>query len=155
MGQVDAVYVKEHLGDGQTKILNVLGPDEFRKRHVPGSVNIPVDSSDFQERVRENLPELDQAVIVHCSSPESPSSTRAVHILESMGYTRVHDFKAGIQGWLDAGEMLEGSEATYKPMAERLPRGRRPSPARGRGDRAVDAPLAAEDAPQADAPLRP
>src|ERR1051325_2044855 len=100
---LDAAQTRDKMRSGQAKVLNVLSEQQFSEKHLPGSLNVPNDSPDFQQRVQQVLPDKSQPVIVHCSSNECPASTKAARKLEAMGYREVYDFKAGLQGWEDAG----------------------------------------------------
>lgn len=121
---VDAAYTKKHLANGKTKVINVLSKGSFDKKHLPGSVNIPEESPDFAQQVQQMVPDKSTPVIVHCSSMECQASTRAARKLEGAGYTNVVDFKAGLQGWQEAGNEFESGapSATQSPRDERSPR---------------------------------
>jgi 3-mercaptopyruvate sulfurtransferase SseA len=70
--------------------------------------------------VQREVPDKSTPIIVHCSSMECQSSTKAARRLESLGYKEVYDFKAGLQGWQDAGNGFES--AGKAPGQERPPR---------------------------------
>lgn len=123
---VDAKYVKAHLNDGLTKVVNVLSETDYGKKHIPGSLNAPVETPGFESRIKELVPDKDQPVIVHCSSNDCLASTKASKKLEELGYTQVYEFKPGIQGWDEAGNAFEGSEAGRAP-AEPATRPARPA----------------------------
>lgn len=116
---VDAGFVKEHLNDGRTQVLNVLPEDQFRRRHIPGSLNAPVDDAAFDDRVKALIPDKSTPVIVHCSDTDCQASTRAARRLQELGYADVKDFKAGTAGWKEAGHSFEGksSIASQGPLA--------------------------------------
>ena len=117
---VDAAFTKKHLQDGKTKVINVLARDKYAEKHIPGSINIPEDSPDFVPKVEQFIPDKSTPVIVHCSNMDCQASTKAARKLESLGYKEVYDFKAGLQGWQDAGNEFE---TPGKPTrAERPPR---------------------------------
>jgi len=65
-------------------VVDVRGPREYRRGHVEGAVNIPVD--DLRERLGE-LPK-DRPVFVYCKS--GMRSSRAAHLLEGMGFAVVN-----------------------------------------------------------------
>ena len=104
---VDAAFTRKRLEDGKAKVINVLAPERFAEKHLPGSVNLPEDSPDFAGQVQRLVPDKSTPVIVHCSSMECQASTKAARRLESLGYKEVYDFKAGLQGWQEAGHPFE------------------------------------------------
>jgi rhodanese-related sulfurtransferase len=119
---VESDEVEEAVEDLDARILNVLPRAEFDERHIPHSINVPLDDPAFEETVRRFVPRPDQRVIVHCSGLSCPSSTRAAARLEAMGYTQVFDYKAGIAGWAAENRPFEAGQAT---------RGRPARPRRG------------------------
>jgi rhodanese-related sulfurtransferase len=122
---VDAAFTKQHLQDRKTKVINVLSKERYAQGHLPGSINVPEDSPDFVEQVQRLIPDKSTPMIVHCSSLECQASTKAARKLESHGYKEVYDFKAGLQGWQDAGNQFETGapgSAPQTPTLERPPR---------------------------------
>ena len=65
-------------------LLDVRTPGEYRQGHIPGSVNIPLDSI-RQAEVR--IPDKATPLFVHCLSGARSSS--AVRMLRQLGYTEV------------------------------------------------------------------
>jgi rhodanese-related sulfurtransferase len=123
---VDADFVQRSLGDGRTLVLNVLAEGPFGLKRIPGSVNAPVDDPGFGERVRRLAPDPGQPIIVHCSGEPCAASAKAVRLLEEMGYTQVSHFRAGLQGWAQAGHDFESGGAKER-RPERPGRGERPA----------------------------
>jgi len=128
---VDANYVQRRLGDGAV-VLNVLSEEQYEERHIPGSINVPNDAPDFNDRVLQAVPQKDTPVIVHCSSMQCPASTQAARKLKSLGYTEVYDYKAGIEDWVGADRATEtGPSSRPQPT-----RGDRPERVRTQASRA-------------------
>ncbi|HUR62050.1 MAG TPA: rhodanese-like domain-containing protein [Candidatus Thermoplasmatota archaeon] len=122
---VDADEVEEAMGDREARILNVLPRAKYDQRHIPFSINIPLDDPDFESLVRQVCHRQDQRIIVHCSSLACDASTRAALRIEAMGYTHVLEFKAGIAGWAAANRRFEAGQATRR--GDFPPRGPRPA----------------------------
>ena len=115
---VDAAFTKKHLQDGRSKVINVLAPEKFAEKHLPGSINVPEEGPDFIEQVQRQVPDKSTPIIVHCSSMDCQASTKAARKLEGLGYKEVYDFKAGLQGWQEAGndfETAEGHDRQARP----------------------------------------
>lgn len=107
--RVAAGWVQRRLEEGGVALLNVLGPDAFAQGHIPGSVNAPVEEEGFEEKAHQAVPDRTQPVIVYCASTECQASPKAARKLEAQGYSKVYDFKAGMEGWRKAGLPVEGT----------------------------------------------
>lgn len=88
-------------------IINVLPSDAFKKGHIPGSVNIPAEAADFENKVASLVGDKTAPVVVYCASAECDASPKAARRLEQAGFKNVYDFEAGLQGWKDAGFSVE------------------------------------------------
>jgi rhodanese-related sulfurtransferase len=82
-------------------IVDVRTPEEYRAGHIPSAVNIPLST------IEENPPteNKDALIIVYCRTGNR--SGQAERILESQGYTDVHNF-GGILDW--EGRTVTGGE---------------------------------------------
>jgi len=72
MRQVEAETVtREELIEPQgtrgMKLVDVLSPESFATRHIPGAVNLPV--ADIRHRAPEVLPDRDAPIVVYCGGP--------------------------------------------------------------------------------------
>lgn len=81
-----------HATEGAV-LIDVRGADEYRQGHIPGAVNIPLDSID---RVLAEYPQKETPLFVHCLS--GARSGRAVSFLQRAGYTNVKNI-GGINGY--------------------------------------------------------
>ena len=86
------------------KLVEVLSPDSYKKGHIPGAINIPVDK--LKTEAKKQLKKTD-TIVVYCASYTCHASTNAAALLGKMGYKKVLDYKAGKQGWKDAGLEIE------------------------------------------------
>lgn len=77
-------------------LVDVRTPEEFAAGHIPGAVNIAVET--LESRLEE-IP-TDQPVVVYCRSGNR--SATAADILVSAGYNPVYDL-GGIINWTTAG----------------------------------------------------
>lgn len=112
MKTIQAAELERHLtGDDAPPVINVLDSDTFEDKHIPGSVNIPMESEDFVERVEQRLGGKSQPVVVYCASTQCDASEKAARQLEEAGFTNVQDFESGVEGWEQAGYQLEGRQA--------------------------------------------
>lgn len=74
-------------------LLDVRSPEEYREKHIPGSVNLPLDRIYSVEGI---VPDKNAKIIVYCLSGARASS--AARALIRMGYTDVSNM-GGIAGW--------------------------------------------------------
>jgi len=87
-------------------LVDVLSPTSYRREHVPGAVNIPLNSSDFVLRVQERAGSKDRLIVVYCASADCDASERAAAALERAGFTNVRDFEGGLEEWADVGKSV-------------------------------------------------
>ena len=90
-------------------VVDVLPRESFEKHHLPGSINVPLETEGFADEVRRRTGE-DASVVVYCASESCDASPKAARQLEQAGFGEVYDFEAGIEGWREAGFALEGAE---------------------------------------------
>ena len=76
--------VKEFESTEDAVLLDVRTVDEYAEGHIPGSINIPLDTV---ASVLERIPDKDTPLFVHCLS--GGRSGKAVSFLKKLGYTQV------------------------------------------------------------------
>lgn len=96
-------------------LLNVLPPEVFQEKRIPGSVNACVYEMTFLENVTRLIPSKDQPIIVHGAGPDSLEGAVAAEKLKRAGYSSVEHFDAGLDGWVTAGFPTVG---TPRPVEE-------------------------------------
>jgi rhodanese-related sulfurtransferase len=100
MNTIDAKTLGQWQSGGRSfLLLNVLSADAFAKDRIPGSVNVPVDSTDFAARVERLAGDKSRAIVTYCASFECDASTRAARQLIAAGFQDVTDFKGGMKEW--------------------------------------------------------
>ena len=80
---IDAA-VEASRSDPDGMLLDVRTVDEYAEGHIPGSINIPLDTV---ASVLECIPDKDAPLFVHCLS--GGRSGKAVAFLKKLGYTQV------------------------------------------------------------------
>ena len=104
METITTEELKEKLDDEDDFILvNVLSEEQFRKEHIPNSINIPLGE------IGRRRDELDpqKEIIVYCKNFECDASPIAVKKLEKLGFEKVVDYKGGIEDWKKKGHTIE------------------------------------------------
>jgi len=89
-------------------VVDVLSPESYQARHLPGAINLPVYAID-EGAVRGWA--RDRKIVVYCASFECQASPTAARKLEALGFTRVWDFEGGLKDWSEAGYPFEGEAA--------------------------------------------
>ncbi len=110
METIETEDLKKMMDDDEDfELINVLGREQFEMKHIPGSVNVPVDD-DFEDKIKEKYPDKDAKIVVYCASKDCQASPKAAKKLEQMGYSNVYDYEGGIKEWEEAGNKTEGKE---------------------------------------------
>ena len=94
--------------DAPPILINALPTAAHRAKHIPGSINVPVDDLDLIETI---VPNKDDAIVVYCANSSCTASVKAIKKLHDMGYTNVRDFEGGYAAWRRAGHPLVGENA--------------------------------------------
>ena len=55
------------LSSGRITLVDVLSPESFAARHIPGGVNLPV--ADIARRAGDELPDRHARIITYCGGP--------------------------------------------------------------------------------------
>lgn len=75
-------------------LIDVRTPEEFAAGHIPGAVNIDVQSDDFRQKIQE----LDRSktAAVYCRSGVRSMNASRILVLEGF---KVYNLKKGFLGW--------------------------------------------------------
>ncbi len=86
------------------KLLDVLPKDNFEKGHIENAISMPLGEIN-RERTSKMLSKTDN-IITYCGGFKCPMSTEAAKKLMELGYTKVLDYKGGIEEWEKRGNKL-------------------------------------------------
>ncbi|WP_164856191.1 rhodanese-like domain-containing protein [Lujinxingia sediminis] len=115
---MSSTELQQRIVEGEDFVLiDILNPEDYQREHIPGAINIPVES--LKERARKDLGK-NQRIVVYGDSHDAEASTRAAKILEELGFRKVSDFDGGLDAWKNAGFLTEGSEAQIVGEVTRL-----------------------------------
>ncbi len=106
MKSINREALNERLANDGLTLVEVLAPEDYRKFHLPGALNVPLDE-EFDERIQEAVPDKDQPVVVYCYDSECQASPKAAQRMEELGYRQVFDYEAGKVDWQEAGMPTE------------------------------------------------
>jgi rhodanese-related sulfurtransferase len=119
MPRVIGLEELDRLRDLGVPLLDVLPEESFRRQHIPGAANAPLDADDFADQVRAVAPDRTAPLIVYCLDPQCEASPMAAHVLEDhLGYEDVLLFEGGLVAWRRAGRSYEGSGPERRPMRD-------------------------------------
>lgn len=87
---------------GGFALLDVRTPEEFSAGHIPGAINLDVQSASFITDLRGLKAE--QGYLVYCRSGRR--SARASGIMAEEGFRDLFDLAPGFNGWKSAGRTV-------------------------------------------------
>lgn len=93
-------------------LLDVRLEDDFAAAHLPGALNACVFKTSFLADVAKLGWPKNRSIVVYGERSGSHESRVAADRLARDGYTRVVDFRDGLQGWQTAGHAIEGTGKT-------------------------------------------
>ena len=103
--QVDFPAVYQIWKKEGAVFVDVRSAANFKRGHIPGAVNIPVN------RTKDNLSVLptdkEAFLITYCGGIECPNAYQLMNVLLASGYRNVKFFPRGLRGWLALGYPLE------------------------------------------------
>ena len=89
--------------DKHNVVLDVRTPGEFAAGHVPGAVNIDVNSPEFEAKMKALDP--DKTYLVHCAA--GTRSARACGKLSKLNFGHLYNLEGGFRAWQRAGNKAE------------------------------------------------
>ena len=90
---IEYEYAKTILkNDNNAILLDVRSPQEYRERHLQGSINIPLYN--LEDEVEEKIQNKQNTIIVYCQS--GGRSKKACEILSYKKYKSVYNIEGGL-----------------------------------------------------------
>ena len=100
--------VKAARESGRPLILDVLPPEHFESRHIPGARNACVYEMTFLEQMATLAPDKGVPIIAYGAGEGSLDAVTAAGKLHRAGYTDVAVLEGGLPAWVQDGNPLEG-----------------------------------------------
>ena len=99
--RLDAAQLKSAVTDQHAQIVDVRGPDEWRRGHIPGAIHIPLAA------LPDRMGELNAAtpIVLHCKG--GSRSAIATSFLQARGISNVSNLAGGFESWVKAGFEVE------------------------------------------------
>ena len=95
----------------QTIVVDLLPPDHYEGRHIPGARNACVFQVSFLKELAAAAPDKEALVVVYGASERSQDAAVALDKMERAGYQQIAFLQGGLAAWHEKGYALEG-EAT-------------------------------------------
>ena len=80
-------------------LINVLPRNDFIKKHIPGSINIPVQ--DLDKEANKLFSQHDW-IVVYCANNTCDASHKAGEKLIKLGFSNVFRFSGGMDEWTNS-----------------------------------------------------
>jgi len=92
----------------ETVLIDLLSPEHFARRHIPGAQNACVFQVSFLDDLAVVAPDKQVPVVVYGASIRSHDAAMAIEKLDRAGYEHVSFLKGGLEACHGAGYELEG-----------------------------------------------
>lgn len=94
--------VQRQAAGEKVLVIDVRSPDEFAAGHVPGAINVPVDSITGNEAILKDWKQ--KPVVLYCKSGRR--AAMAASTLEKQGFIRLEHLTGDIGGWQAQGRPM-------------------------------------------------
>jgi len=88
-------------------IIDIREERDYLLGHIEGAIHLSRNA--LETTVVDIAPGFDTPIVIYCSVGTSCAS--AVEALRRLGYQRAFSLKGGLQGWLEAGGLVESSRS--------------------------------------------
>jgi len=92
----------------ETVLIDLLSPEHFTNRHIPGAINVCLFYASFLGDLDVAAPDKQVPIVVYGASPNSHDAATALEKLDRAGYESVAFLEGGLEAWRRAGYGLEG-----------------------------------------------
>ena len=92
--------LRQRLGEGNgLQLWNVQTDQFFSGELIPTSRRVPLDTLEqHAARIGKDVP-----IVTYCGGPQCPQSREAAQKLAAIGFTDVHIYTDGLEGWKTGG----------------------------------------------------
>ena len=92
----------------ETVLIDLLSPEHFASRHIPGAQNACVFQVSFLDDLAVAAPDKQVSIVVYGASARCQDAAMALEKLDRAGYEHVTFLKGGLETWRGSGYDLEG-----------------------------------------------
>ena len=100
---VDVAEFAKLREGGTNVVLDVRSTGEYKAGHIPGAINLDVNTPDFKEKLKA----LDRSklYLVHCAA--GVRSAKACKIMSAIQFTNLVNLEGGFRAWQKEGKPVE------------------------------------------------
>jgi hydroxyacylglutathione hydrolase len=111
--QLDAAQLKKAALSNRVQVIDVRGPDEWRRGHLPGAIHIPLAA------LPDRIGELNASapIVLHCKG--GGRSSIATSFLQARGIGDVSNLAGGYEGWVKNGFEVQNDDAIPDSAAQK------------------------------------
>jgi hydroxyacylglutathione hydrolase len=102
--QLDATELRKTASDQRVQVVDVRGPDEWRRGHLPDAIHIPLAA--LPDRIGELNPSA--PIVLQCKG--GGRSSIATSFLQARGISDVSNLAGGYEGWVKNGFEVRSDE---------------------------------------------
>lgn len=78
-------------------VIDVRTPAEYESGHVPGAINLPLNSDDFDAKAKKLAQDKDKKHLVYCAI--GGRSAKATARMAELGVKEVYNFSGSMKAW--------------------------------------------------------
>lgn len=104
MKTITTKKLHEKLKSNDIHLVEVLEEEKFKKEHIKGAINIPLNRIATESKEKFNK---EDEIVVYCSDEDCTASPTAAKKLDKQGFKNVFDFEGGKKAWKEAGLPME------------------------------------------------
>lgn len=102
--------VVQFIETGEGVLVDVLVPEHYEARHIPGACNACVYEMVFLQTMSEVAPDKTKPVVLYGAGDKSLDSAAAADKLLRAGYDDIAIFPGGLEEWRENGHALAGEQ---------------------------------------------
>lgn len=103
MNNILSEEAQKIIQNGGAAVIDVRAPEEFESGHISGAQNININDPAFVENVK--VLDKEKAYVVNCQL--GGRSSRAVSLMNELGFKNAMNLEGGITAWKNAGLPIE------------------------------------------------
>jgi len=102
--------VEDLVLGGQAVAVDSRTPAEYAAGHIPGALNVPLESSDRALADLAARFPLGQSIVVYCEGGDCQTSTAAARLIHDRGFRDIRVYQGGWTDWASAGLPVEAPQ---------------------------------------------
>ena len=103
-GSFKNISIENYEPNSENILVDIRTPEEFSQGHLKDAINIDFFDDDFVQNFEKQFDKND-TIYIHCKS--GGRSSKAVQLLEGLGYKNLIHLDGGIQQWIKSGKAVE------------------------------------------------